>query len=203
MSQYSLDPIAANCYPGTTVLINKFGIKDEGKLLQAEIAVTQEASARWELSPQQSSFDFDHYKEIHRHLFHDLYDWAGETRTVNISKKSARFCPHGDIEALAGRIFAGLRKSNQLKGLTKNKFVPRFVNLYVVTNHLHPFREGNGRTQRLFLAQLARNAGFNLDFADIDVDELMIATIQSAHGVEDELKRIFTKAINHPSALFG
>ena len=87
MSQYSLDPIAENCYPGTTVLINKFGVKDEVKLLRAEIAITQEASARWEISPQQSSFSFEHFKAIHRHLFHDLYDWAGQTRNVDISKK--------------------------------------------------------------------------------------------------------------------
>jgi len=201
MSQYSLDPIAANCYSGTTVLINKFGIKDEKTLLQAEIEVTQEASARWEISPEQNSFDFEHYKAIHKHLFHDLYDWAGQTRSVDISKKGTRFCPHGDIEDLATRIFAGLKKQNYLKGLSKSKFVPSFVTLYVTTNHLHPFREGNGRTQRLFLAQLARNASYNLDFADIDVDDLMIATIQSAHGVEDGLKRIFKKAIYNPSSL--
>ena len=201
MSQYSLDPIAVDCYPGTTVLINKFGIKDEKALLQAEIEVTQEASACWEISPGQSSFDFEHYKAIHRHMFHDLYDWAGRTRNVDISKKGARFCPHNDIEDLAGRIFAGLRKSNYLKGLVKSKFISSFIKLYVTTNYLHPFREGNGRTQRLFLAQLTRNAGFSLDFADIDVDDLMIATMQSAHGVEDGLKQIFTKAVHSTSSL--
>jgi len=201
MSQYNLDPIAANCYPGTTVLINKFGIRDEKTLLQAEIEFTQEASARWEISPEQNSFNFEHYKAIHKHLFKDLYDWAGQIRSVDISKKGTRFCLHGDVEDLATRIFAGLKKQNYLMGLPKNKFVPSFVTLYVSTNHLHPFREGNGRTQRLFLAQLARNAGFNLDFADIDVDDLMIATIQSAHGVEDGLKRIFRKAIYNPSSI--
>ena len=201
MSQYSLDPIAANCYPGTTVLINKFGIKDEMTLLHAEIEVTHEAAARWEITPKESAFDFMHYKAIHKHLFHDLYDWAGQTRNVDISKKGTRFCPHGDIEDLARRIFAGLQESSYLKNLTKSKFVSSFVKLYVSTNYLHPFREGNGRTQRLFLAQLARNAGFGLDFSDIDVDDLMIATIQSAHGVEDGLKRIFKKAIYDLSTL--
>jgi len=198
MPQYSLDPIAANCYPGTTVLINKFGIRDEETLLQAETEVTHEAAARWESMPEKSTFDFEHYKAIHKHLFHDLYDWAGQTRSVDISKKGTHFCPHGEIEDLARRIFAGLQKSSYLKGQSKRKFVTSFIRLYISTNYLHPFREGNGRTQRLFLAQLARNAGFNLDFADIDVDDLMIATIQSAHGVEDGLKRIFNKAIYDP-----
>jgi cell filamentation protein len=193
---YSLDPIAANCYPGTTVLINKFGIHDDEKLFQAEIAITQVAAASWELSPQLDTFDFGHYKGIHKHLFDDLYDFAGQVRDVDISKKGTRFCPYGKIDDLAGRIFLQLRKEDFLRGLIKNEFVSEFVNLYVTTNYLHPFREGNGRVQRLFLSQLARYAGFKLDFADIDVDELMIVTIQSAHGVSDGLKRIFTKAIN-------
>jgi cell filamentation protein len=201
MSQYSLDPIAANCYPDTTVLINKFGIRNEERLLQAETAITQEAAARWEISPQQHSFGFEHYKAIHRHLFQDLYDWAGQVRDVNISKKGTQFCPHEEIENLAGRMFARLQKVNCLKGLRKGKFISSFVELYVATNYLHPFREGNGRVQRLFLAQLVRSADYGLDFAGIDVDELMIATIQSAHGVKDGLTRIFEKAIYEPSSL--
>jgi cell filamentation protein len=92
VSKYSLDPIAANCYPGTTVLVNKFGIREDEKLLQAEIAITQVAAARWELSPQCESFDFEHYKAIHKHLFQELYDFAGQVRDVNISKKGTRFC---------------------------------------------------------------------------------------------------------------
>lgn len=197
MSKYSLDPIAANCYPGTTVLINKFGIHDDNKLLQAEIAITQEAAAWWELSPQCYSFDFKHYSAIHRHLFQDIYEWAGQVRDVDISKKGTKFCTYTEINELAERIFAGLQKTDCLCGLTKSGFVNEFVSLYISTNHLHPFREGNGRVQRLFLSQLARNTGYELNFKDIDVDELMIATIQSAHGIGDGLKRIFTKAINN------
>lgn len=195
MAPYSLDPISANCYPGTTVLINKFGIRSEARLLEAETAITQEAAARWELSPMCSTFDLEHYKAIHRHLFQDLYDWAGQLRTVDISKKGTRFCPCERLEEEAVAAFKRLRDMKLFAGLTKDEFVLEFVDLYVTTNYLHPFREGNGRTQRLFLAQLARKVGFRLDFADIDLDELMIATIQSAAGVEDGLRRIFSKAI--------
>jgi cell filamentation protein len=195
MADYSLDSITDNCYPNTTVLINKFGIRDGKRLQQAEIEITQEASARWEIAPQQDTFDYEHYKAIHKYLFVDLYDWAGKTRIVNISKKGTQFCPYDKIENLAKSIFSYLRKNNYLKGLSKSNFIFGFVELYVSTNYLHPFREGNGRTQRLFLAQLARNAGYRLDFADIDVDELMIATIQSSGGVKDGLIRVFTEAI--------
>lgn len=203
MANYSLDPIAANCYPDTNVLINRLGIRDDGILHQAESAITQEAAARWEHFPHQNTFDFEHYKAIHKHLFYDLYDWAGQTRKVNISKKGTRFCPHDEIENQANHIFARLQINDVLKGLPKGKFLSEFVDLYTATNYLHPFREGNGRTQRLFLAQLARNAGYTLDFAEIDVDELMIATIQASGGVEDGLKRVFSAAINSQTIARG
>ena len=174
------------------MLTNKFGIRDNAKLLKAEIEITQEAAARWDQTPQCSSFDFAHYKEIHKHLFHDLYDWAGQMRDVDISKKGTKFCPHNEIESQAGRLFTRLQNEDSLRGLEKDLFINEFVDLYVSTNYLHPFREGNGRTQRLFLSQLARNAGFRLNFSDIDIDVLMIATIQAAHGVVDRLKEVFT-----------
>ena len=69
------------------------------------------------------------------------------------------------------------------------------VDFYYVTNELHPVREGNGRTQRAFLTQLIRNAGYDINFADMDIELLMIATIQSAQGVTDLLKSIFETSI--------
>lgn len=74
-------------------------------------------------------------------------------------------------------------------------FIPSIVDFYCVTNMLYPFREGNGRTQRVFIARLTRHAGYNINFSDIDPGELMIATIQLANGVRDGLLRIFTQNI--------
>jgi len=62
------------------------------------------------------------------------------------------------------------------------------TDFYCVTNNLHPFREGNGRTQRVFLSQLALNAGYEMDFSKIDTDTLMLATIHAANGVDTHLK---------------
>jgi cell filamentation protein len=201
MAKYSLDPISANCYPNTTVLINKFGITDERVLEAAEADITQQRILLWNVKPQNDTFDFAHYKTIHRFLFEELYDWAGQIRDVNISKKGTRFCPFEELESRAKLIFSRLKKSDYLSGLQKSQFVPEFVDLYDATNLLHPFREGNGRTQRVFLSQLAHRNRWILNFADIDVDELMIATMQSAHGVRDGLLRIFGTAITKPSLL--
>ena len=60
---------------------------------------------------------------------------------------------------------------------------------------MHPFREGNGRTQRVFLTQLIRNAGYDISFADMDTELLMIATIRSAQGVTDMLRQVFAENI--------
>ena len=192
---YSIDPISANCYPSTTILINKFDIRDEEKLSQIESVISSARYAEWLNAPQATTFDFDHYKAIHRFLFSDLYEWAGEVRTVNISRKGTQFTPAENIESQAQLIFERLRCCNYFKDLPHDEFVEEIVDFYCVTNALHPFREGNGRAQRVFLTQLIRNAGYEINFADMDTDLLMIATIQSAQGVTDLLKHIFSESI--------
>ena len=163
---YSIDPIQDSCYPGTTVLINKLDIRDEAALNEAEALATFVNASKLEQHPLEGAFDFTHYKAVHHFLFSDLYDWAGQIRTVNISKKGTRFCPAEEI-----------------------------VDFYCATNELHPFREGNGRSQRAFLSQLIRGAGYDINWADIDGDLLMIATIQAAQGVTDLLRQIFLDSI--------
>ena len=192
---YSIDLIFANCYPGTTVLINKFDIHDEATLSEVEGTLTAAKSAQWLNAPEQDTFDFEHYKAIHRFLFADLYDWAGQVRDVNISKKGTAFCPTEKLDEQADSVFLYLKEQNFLRGMAKDSFVDALVDFYCSTNMLHPFREGNGRTQRVFLAQLAQNAGYMLNFAEIDGALLMIATIQSAQGVTDLLRSVLDVAI--------
>ena len=74
---YSIDPISDNCYPGTTVLINKLDIRDEQTLNEAETLATYINASKLEEQPLEGAFDFAHYKAIHHFLFSDLYDWAG------------------------------------------------------------------------------------------------------------------------------
>ena len=192
---YSIDPISANCYPDTTLLINKFDIRDEEKLNEVESVLASARFAEWVNAPKADSFDFEHYKAIHHFLFSDLYDWAGQIRTVNISKKGTKFTSAENIEAQAALVFKRLKNCNYFKGLAHAEFVDEVVDFYCVTNTLHPFREGNGRTQRVFLTQLIRNAGYDISFADMDTELLMIATIRSAQGVTDMLRQVFAENI--------
>ena len=193
---YSLDPIEANCYPGTSILINKHDIHDADTLLYVEANLVSAKVALLEQRPMPGFFDFSHYKSVHRFLFEDLYEWAGQIRTVNISKKGTRFCPFEQIEQQAILIFERLRRQKHFIGLKKKEFTSEITDFYCMTNNLHPFREGNGRAQRAFVAQLIRHAEYDIDFADIDEDILMIATIQSAGGVTDTLRQIFSETVH-------
>lgn len=92
--------------------------------------------------------------------------------------------------------FKRLAQNNLLCGLARNDFIAALVDLYQRTNELHPFREGNGRT-RVFLSQLAENAGYDLDFTAVDPDELMIATIYAAQGIEAPLQQAFEKIVQN------
>ena len=192
---YSLESLSDGCYPGTAVLINKLDIRDGQKLAQVEADITKLRIAQWEMRPPVGTFNFEHYKAIHQHLFSDLYDWAGQIRTVNLAKKGTHFCPAPEIEFQGKLIFDRLQKLDHLRGMEHSIFVEELTDFYCSTNELHPFREGNGRTQRLFLSQLSRNAEYGLNFSEIDGDLLMIATIQSAQGVRDLLKQALSDVV--------
>jgi len=193
---YSINSSVDDCYEGTTCLINKMDIRDEAILSTVEAEITAAKSAILSETPFRQDFSFEDYKAIHRFLFEDLYDWAGSVRTIDISKKGTVFTSADNIENQGKRIFERLRAENYFLNLDFENFISNIVDLYCVTNMLHPFQEGNGRAQRVFLRQLIRYNGYDIDFSEIDPDELMIATIHSAHGINDFLFDIFFRNIH-------
>ena len=131
---YSIDPISADCYPGTAVLINKFDIRDDEKLNEVEGVLTSARYAEWLSAPKADDFGFEHYRAVHRFLFSDLYDWAGKVRTVNISKKGTPFTSAEQIGSQAEQIFKRLKECRFFKGLPHDEFVTELVDFYCVTN---------------------------------------------------------------------
>lgn len=85
---YSIDALKSDCYEGTSCLINKFDIRDETVLKELETTITLTKITEYSLSPIFNIFDVQHYINIHKYLFCDIYDWAGEYRTVNMCKKA-------------------------------------------------------------------------------------------------------------------
>lgn len=195
MPEYSLDPLQDDCYENSTVLKNKFNIRDAKQLDIMELSVTSMLIAKAAIEIPFENVDFDFYKNLHKYIFADIYDWAGTVRTVDMSKKGTNFCAADKINERGQRIFQRLSNLNFLKDIKGDTFIVEFTDLYCDLNYLHPFREGNGRTQRLFLSMLVSHLGMSLDFAQIDADYLMIATIKSVSGDIFMLRDIFREYI--------
>ena len=196
---YSLNPSSDNCYEGTTCLVNKLGIRDEKKLSEIEAGITFAKAVMLEETPIDDDFGFEHFKKIHEFLLCDLYEWAGQVRTVDISKKRTKFLDAASIESIGTKCFAKV-KDGYFENLSFDEFVKRIAEFYNDVNYIHPFREGNGRTQRIYFTQLIRHYGYDINFADVDTDELMIATIQASSGVMDFLVEFFENSIIIPDS---
>ena len=192
---YSISATDDHCYPGTTVLINKLDIRDQEKLNEAELFIVSVKSLQFEMEPFPEDLDFAYYKRLHQFLFGELYDWAGSVRSVDISKQRTRFCPAAEIPALAEAMFSRIKDPQRFTHVTRDTFVFELADFYSDVNYLHPFREGNGRTQRLFFRQLAERFGYHLDFSAVDSELMMLATIHAASGVLDTLLHVFDQII--------
>jgi cell filamentation protein len=134
-------------YPGTSVLRNRLEIRGAEGL---EVFEVEAAHVRAEQGLPEGSFDPAHYYAVHRHLFGDVYAWAGEYRTVRIAKGETMFCYPENIAAQMDALFRGIEGGARFRDLTAEEFVTRLAGFLAELNAIHPFREGNGRTQLSF-----------------------------------------------------
>ena len=167
------------CYPDSGVLINKLGLTDDALLADAEIELTESRIAGFE--PDFENISLSGLCAIHLYLFQDLYDWAGQLRTVDISKGTSRFANVSRIEPEAEKLFRQLAKENHLAELPREQFVARLAHYYSELNVIHPFRDGNGRAQRLLFEVISINAGYALRWGPIARDDWMNANIAAYH----------------------
>jgi cell filamentation protein len=175
------------CYPDTTVLINKLGLRDQAKLDAFEAEITTQRAA--EPFPA-GRLSYSHYRAIHRHLFQDVYTWAGNVRNVRISKEGSMFCYPEHIDGEMRKLFGALRESKYFQGLTPKEFAPKATHFLSELNAIHPFREGNGRTQLALLTLLAERAGHPLGLDDLDPTAMLAAMVTSFSGKEAKLAKL-------------
>ncbi|MBC8021461.1 MAG: Fic family protein [Methyloceanibacter sp.] len=184
MYQAEPDPY---CYPNSSVLKNKAGLTSRATLEEFETAMT---FARSEEPLPSGRLSATHYRAVHHHLFQDVYTWAGRDRTVRLAKGDTLFCYPEHIAAEMTRIFAWLRNHNFLEERNRAEFAAGAAHFLAELNAIHPFREGNGRTQLTFLALLANRAGHPLDLDRLDPDATLEAMIASFNGDEAPLARM-------------
>lgn len=166
------------CYPGTDVLINHAGLKDQESLSRFEDVATSFRIAELYQKGVTGQFDFQHLKDIHRHIFQDVYPFAGQIRQEDI-QKGFHFARHQFIDSEGSRLLDELKAEKYLKGLDIDRFAERAAHYMAELNVLHPFREGNGRTIREFMRQLSMNAGYQLDFNLVPRHVVFEASVKS------------------------
>lgn len=182
-------------YPGTDVLKNLLGVRDSQRLSMAEAIATARRIIELGAVPIRGRLDIPHLQSIHRHIFQDLYDWAGQFRTVNISRSGQiPFCFAEQVEPSLRSLFERLAREDRLEQSNRAGFCERAAWYMGELNAIHPFREGNGRTQREFIRELAVNSGLALDWSRVDAESMREASQRSLRGDNSALARILTSA---------
>lgn len=174
------------CYEGTFVLKNKAGLRDARALEGFELEMS---TLRAEEPLPRGRFGPAHYRAVHRHLFQDVYVWAGRYRTVRTAKDGNPFCYPQYIEEAMNTLFVQLEAGALRSGGPVRAFVEAAAAFLGELNAIHPFREGNGRTQLSFLYLVSVRAGHPLDLSRVDRETFLPAMIDSFRGRLKPLER--------------
>ena len=164
-------------WPDSTVLKNRLGIRDAATLDLVERRINMQ---RAEMGIPTGNFDLDHLCAIHHHLFQDVYEWAGQIRTVEIAKDGHQFQFKDYIKTGMADVHRRLEQSDFLRHLRPGDFAEGAAQIIGDINYVHPFREGNGRTQLFYLQQLADQARHPIDLQRLEPARWLDAS-RSAH----------------------
>ena len=167
------------CYDNSNILINKLNIKDN-KLLQIyEAKITAAKLLSLRKKGIIGNFDLKHLNDIHLFLFEDIYPFAGKFRNENIAKGAFRFAEWEYIETELNNLLLNLKNENYLYGIPKENLADKLAFYLSELNVLHPYREGNGRTIREFIRELALKNNYILNLSKISPKDFLNASIQS------------------------
>ena len=173
------------CYANSNVLINNLNIHDNKKLQIYEAKITAAKLLALMQKGIIGNFDVKHINAIHQYLFEDIYSFAGKFRTENIAKGVFRFAEWEYIEPELERLLNKLKQENYLENLSKEKLAERLAYYLSELNVLHPYREGNGRTTREFIRELALKNGYVLDLRKVSPKDFLNACIKSIVDTSD------------------
>lgn len=174
---------------GTEVLQNRFNETDPVKLKKLEESKVRGRMLLLVQQPIRGNFDFTHMKAIHKFLFQDVYEWAGEERTAPsfgepfMNKEGHEYFPAGEpLTNQLNKLYGELADKNYLVGLPLDVFAKELANSWCEINVAHAFREGNTRSQFIFFSELAKHAGYQLDASALAADEKLRQEIIDARN---------------------
>jgi len=182
------------CYENSNVLKNKMDIKDNALLEDVERKIVIVKLYELRQNNRIENFDMKHFIGIHKFLFEDIYPFAGLFRAENISKGNFTFAEWEYIEPELIKLLDNLKKEKYLENLGKEELAGKLAYYMAELNVLHPFREGNGRTIREFIRQLAYKNGYILDLQEIESRDMLAACIKSVVYTQD-LERLLFKCM--------
>ena len=180
------------------VLKNKYGITDPAKLAVVERAAAYQRILQLETQPIAGNFDFDHLKKIHQFILQDVYDWAGTLRTRDTGAVGMNLphCRPEHIENQAAFIFRGIAKDNFPQGLPKDRAVDRLAYHWGETTVLHPFRDGNSRTQRVFFDELLKSSGWTIDWQKVHASAVQAARYVAMEATHTPLRDVLVPGVH-------
>jgi cell filamentation protein len=183
--------------PGTNVLRNKVNAQTEQELAAAENDLVNARYSKLSSTPLTADGTVKQLQWIHHFLFQDVYAWAGQIRTIDMSKGGGSvFQPLQLFTTGVQYAETTLRDDHMLQGLDRDQFIERLAVNFDNFNTLHPFREGNGRTQRVFWTLIARDAGWGLDWSQVSKRENDIASFIAHENVDySKLEAMFDKIV--------
>lgn len=186
-------------FPGTNTLRNKLGIYDYDELKQKEAEITFEKLVELYINPIQGNFDVNHWKNIHKYLFEDIYDWAGEYRYVNMQKETGFTDVHSIDYFLNGELKLMNAEINNIYSV--QALAAFLAEYYAHLMAIHPFREGNGRSCREFLREFIvektkdlPTGPYELDWTRFDGD-VVLENIKFSMVFRSQIENEFFKAL--------
>lgn len=186
-------------FPGTNTLRNKLGIYDYDELKQKEAEITFEKLVELYINPIQGNFDVEHWKNIHKYLFEDIYDWAGEYRYVNMQKETEFTDVHSIDYFLNGELKLMNAEINNIYSV--QALAAFLAEYYAHLMAIHPFREGNGRSCREFLREFIVEKTKNLPTGPYELDwtrfdgDVVLENIKFSMVFRSQIENEFYKAL--------
>lgn len=192
------DSVEPKYYPNTTTFINLLGISSSNKLKDKEAGFTTirsiELLQNTDLIPQ--TFDFAHLKSIHKYLFQDLYEWAGKPRSYDVKKGTDIFTPAKELPKFEAQVFArSIDYFNSYPRPSKSESATKLARCLGIINIYHPFPEGNGRAQRIFISLLASVFQYSTDWDKTSPWEIVETSKQVHEGSYEAIESLIQRII--------